>query len=378
MIPPDPRDPSVTKFWKIPITLDFSWFIIFTLITWMLAVDYYPDEFKNWAVGWYWAMGAGTALMLYVSVVLHELGHSAVALHYGLPVKKITLFLFGGVTQMDEEPPSAIAEFMIAMSGPFVSLCLAFLFFEAKPFVASVDPLFAMFKYLAYINLALAAFNLIPGYPLDGGRVLRAILWSFNGNLRKSTLIAANVGRGFGFLLIFWGVLRMFGGDLGGGIWIAMIGWFLDSAASAQARLELFQSLLMGHSVSQAMNHHCLTITEDLTLQKLVDEHILGGGHHCFLVNRGSDTVGLLTLHRLKEVPRSEWATTTARQVMLPFEKMKLTDPDTGLWPALQQMDRDGVHQLPVTRNQHVIGMLSREDVLTFLRALQELGTQKA
>jgi predicted transcriptional regulator len=138
--------------------------------------------------------------------------------------------------------------------------------------------------------------------------------------------------------------------------------------------LEQSQGLLAGHTVSQAMNSHCVSVSADLTLQKLVDDHILGGGHHSFLVKHGDDTVGLLTLHRIKDVPRSEWAATNAGQVMLPFEKLKPIDPETGLWSALQQMDREGIHQLPVTRNQRVIGMLSREDVLTFLRALQELG----
>jgi Zn-dependent protease/CBS domain-containing protein len=366
------------KVWKIPIRLDFSWFFIFAFFTWMLAARYFPAEFTGWPAAMYWAMGAATSLVLFACVVLHEFGHSAVSLHFGIPVRSITLFLFGGVAQMSEEPPSALAEFWIAVSGPLVSLGLAFLFYEARPLTASVPPLFAMVKYLAGINLALAVFNLLPGYPLDGGRVLRAVLWSATKNLRKATNISANVGRAFGFLLLFAGVLRMFSGDLSGGLWVAIIGWFIDSAASAQLHLGQYQSLLAGHTVSQAMNPHCVLVSADLTLQKLVDDHILGGGHHSFLVNRGDESVGLLNLHRIKDVPRSEWAATSAGQVMLPFEKLKPIDQETGLWAALQQMDREGVHELPVTRNQRVIGMLSREDVLTFLRALQELGAQPA
>jgi Zn-dependent protease/CBS domain-containing protein len=348
--------------------------MFFVLITWMLASNYFPAEFKDWPAASYWVTGAITALLLFVCVVIHELGHSAVALRFGIPVRSITLFLFGGVAQADGEPPSAMAEFLVAAAGPLVSLALAFLFYEARPLAAGVEPLFAMLKYLAYINLALAVFNLIPGYPLDGGRVLRAILWSVTGNLYKATAIAASVGRAFGFLLLFWGILRIFGGDLSGGIWIAFIGWFLDNAASAQLVLNTSQGLLTGHRVSQAMNPHCAVVPGDLNLQKIVDEHILGEGRHCFLVNRGEATVGLLTLRRIKEVPRDDWPTTSASQVMLPFEKLKLIDPDTGLWAALLQMDKDGVHQLPVSRNQRVIGMLSREDVLTFLGTLRELG----
>jgi Zn-dependent protease len=358
----------------IPIGLDYSWFLIFALLTWMLAGSYYPAEFKTWPPLLYWFMGAATAIMLFVSVLLHELGHSVVALRFKVPVRSITLFIFGGVAQIGAEPPSAKAEFIIAIAGPIVSLALAVLFSVAQPAVAGIQPLWGLAKYLAYINFALVLFNLIPGFPLDGGRVFRALVWAATKNMRRATLIAANAGRFFGFLFIFAGVWQMFNGNFGGGLWIAFIGWFLDNAASQQVNQVMFQGLLAGHTVSQAMSSHCATVPADLTLQQLVDEHILGGGHRCFLVTREADTVGMITLHRVKEVPRHDWATTTAAQVMLPLEQLKRTDPDTQLWTALQQMDRDGVNQLPVTRDNHVYGMLSREGVITFLRTLQELG----
>ena len=358
----------------IPIGLDYSWFLIFALLTWMLAASYYPAEFKNWPTLLYWLMGAGTAIMLFASVLLHELGHSVVALRYKIPVRSITLFIFGGVAQIGTEPPSAMAEFLIAIAGPIVSLVLAVLFSVVQPAVAAIQPLWGLAKYLAYINFALVLFNLIPGFPLDGGRVFRAIVWAVTKNMRRATLIAANVGRFFGFLFIFAGVWMIFNGNFGNGLWIAFIGWFLDNAASAQVHQVVFQGLLAGHTVAQAMSDHCPSVPAELTLQQLVDEHILGGGQRCFLVNRGANTVGLMTLHRIKEVPRPDWATTSAAQVMLPLEQLKRTGPDTELWTAVQQMDRDGVNQLPVTRDNHVIGMLSREDVITFLRALQELG----
>ncbi len=359
----------------IPIGLDYSWFVIFALITWMLGGSYYPAEFKDWPPLLYWVMGAVTAIMLFASVLLHELGHSVVALRYKISVRSITLFLFGGVAQIGSEPPSATAEFFIASAGPLVSLALAILFYAVQPLVASLDPLWGLAKYLAYINLSLVLFNLIPGYPLDGGRVFRAIVWAITGNLRRATLIAANVGRFFALLFIFIGVWQMFSGNFGGGLWIAFIGWFLDSAASGQVHQVMFQGLLAGHRVSQAMSTRCATVPVDLTLQQLVDEHILVSGRRCFLVNRGDDTVGMMTLHRIKEVPRPDWATMSTAQVMLPLEKVERLDPDTELWVALQKMDRDGVNQLPVARDHHVIGMLSRDDVITFLGTLQELGT---
>jgi Zn-dependent protease len=313
-----------------------------------------------------------------VSVLLHELGHSVVALRYNIPVRSITLFLFGGVAQIGAEPPSAVAEFLIAIAGPLVSLTLAAVFYAVEPLVAGMEPLLGLVKYLAYINLALVLFNLIPGYPLDGGRVFRAIVWAITKNMRRATLIAANVGRFFAMVFIFVGVWQMFSGNFGGGLWIAVIGWFLDNAASAQVHQVMFQGLLVGHRVSQAMNTQCASVLGSLTLQDLVDKHILTSGQRCFLVNRSDDTVGLMTLHRIKEVPRSEWVTTSAAQVMLPWEELKRVDPDAELWAALQEMDRDGVNQMPVTRDHKVIGMLSREDVITFLRTLQELGAQPA
>jgi CBS domain-containing protein len=194
----------------------------------------------------------------------------------------------------------------------------------------------------------------------------------------RSTLIAANVGRFFAFLLIFAGVWQMFSGNLGGGLWIAFIGWFLDNAASVQIQQVMFRGLLTGHRVSEAMSTHCAVIPEYLTLQQLVDEQILAGGRRSFLVNRGDQTVGLITLHRIKEVSRPAWATTSAAQAMLPFAQLKCVDPDTELWSALENMDRNGVNQMPVIRDQHVIGMLSREDVITFLRTLQDFGTSPA
>ena len=199
------------RIFGIPVALDYSWFVIFALLTWMLAGSYYPAEFKNWPPLLYWVMGAVTAIMLFVSVLLHELGHSVIALSYKIPVRSITLFLFGGVAQIEAEPPSAIAEFFIAVGGPLVSLALAILFHAVQPLAGGIEPLLGLAKYLAYINLALVLFNLIPGYPLDGGRVLRAIVWAITGNMRRSTLIAANVGRFFAFLLIFIGGPHTYG-----------------------------------------------------------------------------------------------------------------------------------------------------------------------
>lgn len=359
----------------IPIGLDYSWFLIFALLTWMLASSYYPAEFKNWPPLLYWFTGAVTAIMLFVSVLLHELGHSVVALRYKIPVRSITLFIFGGVAQIGTRPPSPSAEFMIAVAGPIVSLGLAVLFTVLKPAFAAIEPLWGLAKYLAYINFALVLFNLIPGFPLDGGRVFRAAVWAVTKDLRRATLIAANVGRFFGFLFMFVGAWQVFNGNFGGGLWIAFIGWFLDNAATAEAQQVTVQALLARHTVKQAMSSRGVSVPADLTLQQLVDGQILGSGRRCFLVSRGQDNVGLITLHGIKEIPRSDWEKTTVSQAMLPLDRVKRVGPDAELWPTLELMDREGVNQLPVMSDGQVVGMLNREDVITFLRTLQQLGT---
>jgi len=358
----------------IAIGLDFSWFLIFALLTWLLAASYFPGEFKNLPAGVYWAMGAATSILLFVSVLLHELGHSIVALRYKIPVRRITLFLFGGVAEIGAEPPSARAEFFIAIAGPLVSLALAALFQAIEPAVAAVQPLLGIVKYLAYINLAVVLFNLVPGYPLDGGRVFRALVWAITGNMRRATVVAANVGRFFGFFFIMVGVWMMLGGNFGGGIWIAFIGWFLDSAAASQVQLTRVEGLLSGHIVSQAMSVNCPRLPADIPLQRLVDEHILASGQRFYIVDRDDKAVGLINLRGILNVPRSRWSSTTVQEAMLPLNQLKSVSPTTELWAVLQLMDRSGVNQLPVISDGEVVGMLSREDVIGYLGALVELG----
>jgi Zn-dependent protease/CBS domain-containing protein len=358
----------------IPIGLDYSWFLIFVLLTWTLAVGYYPVQFKNWPMAQYWVVGAATAIMLFVSVLLHELGHSVVAMHYKIPVRSITLFIFGGISVIGAEPPNATVGFWIAIAGPVVSFALAALFSLMQPFFAGVAPLLALFEYRVYINLALGLFNLIPGFPLDGGGVLRSVLWGITHSMRRATLIAANVGRFIAYLFIFFGVWQMFGGNFINGMWIAFIGWFLESAARGQVQQLALHDILAGHKVSQAMNRQYVAIPADATLQHLVDDHILASGRRSFIVKRSDAVIGLLTLHHFKGIPHTDWPTMTAAQAMIPAEQMKRLRPDTELWPALEEMDRDGVNQLPVMVDGQIQGMLSREDVVSYLRTLHEIG----
>jgi Zn-dependent protease/predicted transcriptional regulator len=358
----------------IPIGLDYSWFLVFALMTWTLAASYFPAEFSHWPVAEYWLVGAATAVMLFASVLLHELGHSVIALRYKVPVRSITLFIFGGVAQIESEPPSPPAEFWIAVAGPFVSFLLAGIFAALQRAAGAAEPLLALAKYLAYINGALGLFNLIPGFPLDGGRVFRAVVWGATHNLHRATLIAANVGRVIAFLFIGYGVWQVFTGNVGNGLWIAFIGWFLVTAASAQLQQERVEGLLAGHRVVEAMRRDYTSVDAGTTLEAVVDQHIIGSGRRSVVVGRDGSVAGLLTVHRIKEIPRSTWPTTPVAAAMIPLDQMKRIRPDAEMTSALKEMDRDGVNQLPVMDGGHLEGLLSRDDVISFLRTLTELG----
>jgi len=357
-----------------PIGLHYSWFLIFVPLTCVLAASYYPTELQGWPAAQYWAMGAVTAILLFVSVLFHELGHVIVARFHKIPVRTITLFIFGGVAEVSTDPLGTVIEFRIAIAGPMVSFALAGILCLLQPVLADVVLLLALTRYLAYVNCALALFNLIPGFPLDGGRVFRAVVWGITHNLWQATRIAANLGRGTALVFIILGVWQMIDGSLGTGLWIALTGWFLETAARAEMQRQETQGLLADHSVSDAMSRNYTAIPADTALQQLVNQYILGRGLRSFVIKRHENVVGLLTLHHVKEVPRSEWPTTPAAQIMIPAAQMKWVGPDTELWPVLQEMDRDGVNQLPVMANGQILGMLTRESIVSFLRTLRELG----
>ncbi len=361
----------------IPIELDYSWFLIAALITWLLAVNYYPVEFKGGTTIEYWVMGAVTAVLFFASIVVHELAHSWVALRYKVPVQRITLLIFGGVSQIGGEPPSASAEFLIAIVGPLTSFALAVLFYLSEPFLVNIAPVLAIAKYLALMNGLLALFNLIPGFPLDGGRVFRAIVWGVNKNFRRATLIAASAGRFFGFLFIVWGVWQALRGNVINGLWIAFIGWFLESAAVAQVQQQMVQGLLVGHKVSEAMGNTCTHVSGDTSLQELIDQEVLSHGRQCFLVDQGDRVAGLLTLHNIKEIPRPSWTATTAAQAMTPIEKLDRIDPQAELWTAMEKMGRDGISEMPVMLENNRVGMLSTGDIVKYLHTLQQVGTER-
>jgi Zn-dependent protease/predicted transcriptional regulator len=361
----------IGRIFGISIDLDYSWFLIVGLFTWMLAVGYFPAEFPAPSPGQDWAMGFVAAVMLFVCVLIHELGHSVVAQLNGLRVPRITLFLFGGVSQIAAEPGSPGQEFWIAVVGPLVSFALAAFFWEIEPLLAHLSPWQAVASCLALMNLVLALFNLIPGFPLDGGRVLRAIIWRATGRYQRATVAAAITGRFVGFLMIAFGIWEIFRGALIDGLWIAFIGWYLESAAGSQLQMESTRALMGQHRVADAMRRDFPRIQGDITLQILVDHFVLSESNRYFVVSDGISGEGLITLSTIRTVPREAWPVTTAAQVMIPAAALDTTTPEAGLWAALEKMGRDGVNQLPVVEGSRIVGILSREDILQYLRVLE-------
>jgi Zn-dependent protease/CBS domain-containing protein len=360
------------KIFGIPIGVDYSWFLVLILFTWTFAVGYYPTEFKNWPTVEYWVVGGITSLLLFASVLLHELGHSLVALRYKIPVRSITLFLFGGISQISAEPVSAVSEFWIAITGPLISFLIAGICWVLTFITTGFTPLFAIIKYLAYINVILGIFNLIPGYPLDGGGVLMSIVWGVTHDRHRALVAASTIGSIIAFLFIIYGVFEVFTGNLIDGIWIAFIGWFLYSAARGQVMQERVKESLSGHKVSEIMSQGFTVVQADTTLQSLVDEHILGSSRRSFIVQRGYVVVGILTMHPLRDIPKDRWADTRVEEVMVSTAKWKQIRPDTELWDAMEEMERDGVNQLPVMTDGEIAGMLTREDIITYIRELRQ------
>ncbi len=363
---------SLGRIFGIPIRLDYSWFLVFALLTWSLATSYYPFELTLRSSALYWLMGAVTAVMLFGSVLLHELGHSVVALRYKIPVRRITLFIFGGVAEIGREPPSPSSEFFIAIAGPIVSFGLAALFALLQAAAGAWAPLFVIAKYLALINGTLALFNLIPGFPLDGGRVLRSIVWGVTHNLHLATTVAANLGKvvGFGFIAI--GVWQVFTGDLGG-LWFGFIGWYLRNAADSQMQQVAVTSLLAGHPVSEAMSRSYVLIPAEMTLRHLVDQNLLGFWQRAFVIQNDGNIVGLLSWRDVNAIPSEHWQTTTAAQAMIPLSHLQSIAPDTQLETVAEELARHGAASLPVVADGQVLGTIGREELSWFLRRLRTL-----
>ncbi len=359
---------NLGKIFGIQVRLHFSWFIIFLLVTVSLVSP-------NWSEWLSWVMGIITSLLFFASVLAHELAHSLVGRANNIPIKSITLFIFGGIAHMTREATKAGAELKMAAAGPACSLAIGILFGLIWWLARGAAPLIEeMAGWLAIINVALAAFNLIPGFPLDGGRVFRSLVWRFSGDYQRSTQIATRLGQGIAYAFIGGGIAIMFlFGEWLSGLWLVFIGWFLQGTASMSYRQTQWREALRGITVSQMMTTDYIAVPPTITINQLVQEHVMPKGRHLFLITEGDRLKGILTLQNIKTVPQSKWDATQIDKIMVPAERLKVASPDQDALSVVEQMDENEINQMPVASEGRVIGLVTRDNLLRFLRTRTEL-----
>ena len=364
---------KLTRIRGIDVGIHYSWFIIFVLITFSLTARF-ASEHPHWTTVEHYTVAMATSLLFFASILMHELAHSFVAIAKGIPVRAVTLFVFGGVAQIGREPDRPLTEFQIAIAGPIASALLAVGFWVVSSLSGEAfEHVAALSGWLASINLMLAVFNLVPGFPLDGGRIFRAALWHMTGSLAKATRIAAGTGQGIGYALIFLGIWTGFTVNWFSGLWLAFIGWFLMNAAQESIVQVSVRSALSGLVAADVMNHDCPTVPGQVSLADLVQEHILKTGQRCFVVAEGGRLEGLITLHQIKAVPQSRWAEVSVGEAMTPLAKLRVVAPETPLPEVLQTMEGGDINQVPVAKDGQFMGMVTRDHLLRVLSANMEL-----
>jgi len=365
------------KLLGFEVRIDWSWIIIALLITWSLSKGLFPAYYKNLSTQTYWWMGIIGALGLFLSIIAHEFSHSLVARKYGIPMKGITLFIFGGVAEMDEEPPSPKVEFMMAIAGPLSSIVIALVFYGVysmgKQGGLSV-PVNGVIGYLAMINALLAGFNLLPAFPLDGGRVLRSILWGVKKNLRWATYISSRIGSGFGILLIILGVIQIFRGNFVGGMWWFLIGMFLQGAAKASYQQLITRKALEGEPIRRFMKTDPVTVSPTVSLEHLVEDYIYKYHFKMFPVVEDSDRLlGCVTTKQVKEIPREDWNRKTVGEVASQCSPENTIEPQADAMKAISIMNRTGNSRLMVVEGGHLVGIIALKDLLELLSLKVEL-----
>ncbi|MGA9756143.1 MAG: site-2 protease family protein [Desulfobaccales bacterium] len=367
------------KLLGFEVRIDLSWLVIAVLVTWSLAAGLFPYLYPKLSRETYWIMGVVGALGLFASIVAHEFCHSLVARKFGMPMKGITLFIFGGVAEMGDEPPTAKAEFMMAIVGPLSSMAIGAVFYLIYRWGQSVGwstPIIGVIYYIAYINGILAAFNLLPAFPLDGGRVLRSILWGAKDNLRWATRVSSSIGAAFGIGLIFLGVLQFIGGNVIGGVWMFLIGMFLRNAAQMSYQQLLVRKALEGEPVSRFMNANPVTVQDSITVENLVEDYIYKYHYKMFPVMAGEKLVGCITTRQVKEIPREEWSRETIREVADPCSPDNSISPQTDAIKALAMMSQGGISRLMVVDHGRLVGVVTLKDLLDFFSLKVELEEQ--
>ena len=361
---------NLFKLLGFEVRIDLSWIIIAVLIAWSLSTGLFPFYYKNLSIQTYWVMGIIAAVGLFISIIVHEFSHSLVARKYGMPMKGITLFIFGGVAEMEDEPPSPKVELLMAGVGPLSSMAIAGIFYGVYILGKTIgwgDPVNGVVEYLAAINALLAGFNLLPAFPLDGGRVLRAALWHWKKNVRWATRISAQIGSGFGILLIILGLLNVFRGNFIGGMWWFLIGLFLRSAAKMSYRQLVTRAALEGEKVQRFMNPNPVTVQPTTTLKDFVEDYVYKYHFKMFPVVNSDRVIGCITTKQVKDVPREQWSDITVRELALECTPDTTVKPDDDAMRALSLMRRTGGSRLVVVEDDRLAGVVSLKDMLEFL-----------
>jgi Zn-dependent protease/predicted transcriptional regulator len=365
----------IGRIFGISIYLHPSWFLLFALITLSLRTQF-TAQHPSWSPAQHWMLGVITSLLFFGSVMFHELSHSLVAKHYKIPVASITLFVFGGLARIGREPSSARQEFNIAIAGPISSFFLSAVFYFVGRYSGNLEMVGATFRWLAEINFILAAFNLAPGFPLDGGRVLRSIAWRITDDFSKAARIASRTGQLFAYVMIFAGIWIALQGNWFGGLWWVFIGWFLLSAAQESYAQVAIRNTLAGVKAADIMSQDVPTMPRDFSLENYVHE-VLRTGRRCHIVTGNGAPVGLVTFHGAQGIPRDQWPNTSIQAAMRPMDKIKWASPSEPVLSVLERMQGEDINQMPVLEDGRVVGMIGRDSILRVLQARLQVGPRR-
>jgi Zn-dependent protease/predicted transcriptional regulator len=372
-----PQEIDLFKVAGVQIAIDYSWLIIFALVLWSLSAGYFPALHPDYTRIEYWMVGLVATVLFFASIVTHELSHAIVANRLGQPVERISLFIFGGMAHLGHEPTSARDELKIAAAGPITSFVLG-AFFLSIPRVFGLDATYSMwasvFNYLGFINFALGLFNLLPGFPLDGGRILRAVLWQRSGDFRQATASASEWGKGIAYGLIFLGALQIFAGALVGGIWLIFIALFLKGAASSSYQSLVIEQVLGSLQVNDLMVRDPITVDADVTVAGVINDHFMRHGHGGYPVMRDGRAVGLISLSQIRDCPAEERSSKRIGEIMRPLEPAIVIAPTAPVSNALRQMAESDSGRLLVMEQDRLIGLITRSAIAHFMMLRSQLG----
>jgi Zn-dependent protease/CBS domain-containing protein len=364
------KAPTIFTLFGFKVKLDFSWLILAFLITWTLAAGYFPSSYEGLDTSTYWIMGIIGAIGIFVSIIFHEMSHSLAARIFDLPITGITLFVFGGVAEMDDEPQNPRSEFFMAVAGPVASVLLGVFFMLIEMWLSSTsisEPVTGVVGYLSFINFILAGFNLIPAFPLDGGRILRATIWHFNDNLKKSTKIAAYFGSAFGIILIILGILNVIGTNLIGGLWWILIGWFIRNASRMAYRQLLFRRALEGESIERFMSKDVVSVSPDISIREFVENVVYKHHFKMYPVTEGEQLLGYIETKTIREIPSENWHQQSVKDHMKTIGNDNSVSTNTDPMEVLTLMNRNDSSRILVVDNNQLKGIIVLKDMLKFL-----------